>query len=291
VRTLLRLSMVVMLVGAFAAVPASAAHAADEPRVLVLTTGHGDAETVEFALERLEMEARRWNFDLVEGEPADVEELAGFDVLMLLDTEGDIFDAGQEAAVEAFVDGGGGLVATHSAAATEPEWDWWREALGATAAGAPVMPAAERTIEFDGDSPITEGLDEDLEVVERWYYFSPEPGEPGHRVLASMDSGDPVAWNSTEARVFYSVAGGEHDTWGERDFLQLLRQAIWWAAGEEGAMVQHTADAAPRWPYTLTFVLFVAAVAGGGSIAVWRLDRAEAARIAEATADREATAA
>ncbi len=288
-RTLLRLSLAVMLAGASAAAPASAAHAADEPRVLVLTAGHGDAETVDFAIERLGMEARRWNFALVEGEPADVEDLAGFDVLMLLDTEGDIFDAAQEAAVEAFVEGGGGLVATHSAAATEPDWAWWNAALGATAAGAPVTPAAKRSIAFDEGSPITEGLDEDLEVSERWYYFSPEPGESGQNVLATMESGDPVAWNSTELRLFYSVAGGEHETWGERDFLQLLRQAIWWAAGEEGAMVQYSADAAPEWPYTLTFALFVAAVAGGGSIAVWRLDRAEAARLGQG-AEREAAA-
>ncbi|WP_035697101.1 ThuA domain-containing protein, partial [Glycomyces tenuis] len=267
-RTLLRLSLVVLLVGASALAPASAAHAADEPRVLVLTAGHRDAETVDFALERLAMEARRWNFQLVEGEPADVADLSGIDVVMLLDTEGDIFDAGQEAALQDFVEGGGGLVATHSAAATEADWTWWSEALGATPAGEAVEPAVEKKVSFNAGSPITEGLDEELEATERWYYFDPEPGETGQNVLATVDTGDPAAWNSQDLRVFYSVAGGDHETWGERDFLQLIRQGIWWAAGEERAMVQNIEDTAPQWPYTLTFILFVAAVAGGGSIAV-----------------------
>ena len=283
-RTLLRLFLIAGLAGASALAPVQAAHAADEPRVLVLTAGHGYGETVEFALERLGMEARRWNFVLVEGEPADVEDLSGIDVVMLLNTEGAVFDERQEAAVREFVEGGGGLVATHSAALTGPDWAWWHETLGATATGPPIEPAVQKAVDFNAGSPITEGLTDELELTERWYYFDPEPEQD---VLATLDSGDPVAWNSPELRVFYSVAGGEHGSWGERDFLQLIRQAIWWAAGEARAMTQNTADAAPPWPYTLSFIMFVGAVAGGGSIAVWRLDRTESARIAEASQARE----
>ena len=275
-----------MLVGASALGPASAAEAADEPRVLVLTTGHGDDETVDFAIERLGMEARRWNFELVEGRPADVADLSGIDVVMLLDTEGEIFDAEQEAAVQEFVEAGGGLVATHSAAVTEPEWDWWHQTLGATVSGDPIDPATKQPISFTTGSPISEGLDDDVDLTERWYYFDPAPNDTQYTVLATMESGDPVAWASNDLRVFYSVPGGEHRSWGERDFLQLIRQAIWWAAGEQGQMVQNADDAAPNWPYTLTFILFVVAVAGGGSIAVWKLDRTELARTPEA--EREA---
>nr|WP_277605626.1 ThuA domain-containing protein [Glycomyces sp. L485] len=284
----MRLCAVGMLVCASTLAPASAAHAADFPRVLVLTEGHSDGETVEFALERLEMEARRWNFELDEGEPADVEDLSGVDVVMLLDTEGDIFDAGQESAVQTFVEGGGGLVATHSAAVTEPDWAWWHETLGASATGEPVSPATKESISFNAGSPITEGLDKDEELTERWYYFDPEPAETDQNVLATLDSGDPVAWNSPDLKVFYSVAGGEHGSWGERDFLQLIRQAIWWAAGEQGELVHNVEDAAPNWPYTLTFIMFVVAVAGGGSIAVWRLDRTEIAPASEQGAEKSA---
>ncbi|WP_199040380.1 ThuA domain-containing protein [Glycomyces salinus] len=274
-RIVLRLTLVAVLACVSALAPAAAAGAADQPRVLAVTAGNVDAETAQYALERLHMEARRWQFELVEGEPSDLADLGGFDVVMLLNTSGDILDAAERESVESFVEGGGGLVATNTAAVTEPDWTWWQEALGATALEPPVTPAHDEEVSFNAGNPITEGLDEDLELKESWYFFDPEPSEPESTVLARMESGDPVAWSSEEHRLFYSAAGGWFDTWGERDFLQLVRQGIWWAAGETGPMEQFTGDAAPPWPYTFTFILFVLAVAGGGSIAVWRLDRAE----------------
>jgi type 1 glutamine amidotransferase len=281
VRTLLRLCTIVALACAPAFAP-SAAFAAGGPQVLVLTTGNEAPDVAEYAVERLQMEARRWNFTLIEGEPDDLEDLDGIDVVMLVNTGEDPLDEAQQAALHSFVSGGGGFVATNSAAASEPDWAWYQEMLGATALTPPAEPAFEQEVSFNAGSPITDGLDDDLKVNERWYSFDPEPAQPDFTVLAQLDSGDPVAWNSESHRVFYASPGGAGKTWGDRDFLQLMRQGIWWAAGEEGELVQNSDDAAPAWPYTLTFVLFVVAVAGGGSIAVWRLDRAEAAKEASA---------
>ncbi|WP_133884380.1 ThuA domain-containing protein [Glycomyces sp. NRRL B-16210] len=281
-RTVLRLCMIVALACAPAFAP-SAALAAGGPQVLVLTTGNERQDVADFAVERLQMEARRWNFTLVEGDPEDLADLAGYDAVVFLNTGEGLLDEAQRASLRAFVEGGGGFVATNAAAASEPDWDFYQEMLGATVVTPPSEPRTEQTVGFESGSPITDGLD-DLEVTERWYYFDPEPDEEGFTVLARLESEDPVAWSSDEHAVFYASPGGEGDTWGDRDFLQLMRQGIWWAAGERGALVQNTEDAAPSWPYTLTFVLFVVAVAGGGSIAVWRLDRAEAAKAANAPA-------
>ncbi|WP_100446080.1 ThuA domain-containing protein [Glycomyces xiaoerkulensis] len=271
----LRRCLIVLLAFATVFAPAAAAHAADGPRVLVVTAGTGDAEVADYAVERLGMEARRWNFELVEGGPGDLDDLSGIDVVMFLNTSGDILGPDRQETLRSFVEGGGGLVGTHSAAVTEPDWPWWDETLGASAIDPPTDPASKQNLSIASESPITSGIDEDLELTERWYYFDPQPSESDAQVLAQMDSEDPAAWTGPDHNVFYSVPGGAHDTWGERDFLQLIRQAIWWAAGESREMVQYTGDAAPTWPYTLTFVVFVAAVAGGGSIAVWRLDSAE----------------
>lgn len=275
--------MIVALACAPALAP-SAAFAAGGPRVLVITTGNDAQDVADYAVERLHMEARRWNFTLVEGEPEDLADLDGFDVVMFLNTGEDPLDEAQQAALHSFVSDGGGFVATHSAAASEPDWDWYQEMLGATALSPPSDPAAEQSVSFNSGSQITEGLDKDLKVTERWYYFDPQPEQPDFTVLAQLGSGDPVAWNSEVDRVFYASPGGAGKTWENRDFLELMRQGIWWAAGEEGALIQNSDDAAPAWPYTLTFVLFVVAVAGGGSIAVWRLDKAETANEAQADA-------
>lgn len=283
-RTLLRLCTIVALAcaPAFATVFVSpaAAFAAGGPQVLVITTGSDAQDVADYAVERLEMEARRWNFTLIEGTAEDLADLEEIDVVMFLNTGEDLLDESQQAAVQEFVEGGGGLIATNSAAATEPDWAWYQDVLGATAVTPPTEPAAKESISFNSGSRITEGLDDELEITERWYQFDPQPAQPDSTILAQLDSGAPVAWNNASLRVFYASPGGDGGTWGDRDFLQLIRQAVWWGAGEEGALIQNSADAAPAWPYTLTFVLFVVAVAGGGSIAVWRLDKAESAKAA-----------
>jgi hypothetical protein len=282
VRTLLRLCTIVALACAPAFVP-SAALAAGGPRVLVVTTGNTAQDVADYAVERLQMEARRWNFTLIEGTPEYLADLDTIDVVMFVNTGPDPLDDAQEASLHSFMESGGGFIATNSAATSEPDWAFYGEMLGTTAL-APAETETKEAVSFNAGSRITEGLDEELELTERWYAFDPEPGSPGSTVLAELGSGAPVAWNSERYRAFYAAPGGEGGTWGERDFLQLIRQAVWWAAGEEGALVQNSADAAPEWPYTLTFVLFVVAVAGGGSIAVWRLDKAETAKESEAPA-------
>lgn len=287
-RTLLRLCIVVALACAPAFAP-SAAFAAGGPQVLVVTTGNEAQDVADYAVERLQMEARRWNFTLIEGSPEDVADLGGIDVVMFLNTGPDLLDDAQQASLQTFVEGGGGFVATNSAAASATEWAFYQEMLGATVALPPTDPGSKESVSFNAGSPITDGLDEDLEVTERWYYFNPEPAAPDATVLAQLGSGDPVAWNSEAYNVFYASPGGDGGTWGDRDFLQLIRQGIWWAAGEQGVLVQNSDDAAPPWPYTWTFVLFVVAVAGGGSIAVWRLDKAETAKEAEAGGAPRAT--
>lgn len=272
-RTLLRLCTIVALACAPAFVP-SAAQAAGGPQVLVLTTGNDYQEVADYAVERLEIEARRWNFTITEGEPEDLEDLDDVDVVMFINTGEDVLDESQEASLRSFIVRGGGFVATNSAAASEPDWDFYQELIGATAL-APADESSEQSVSFNAGSQITDGLDEDIELTEYWYYFDPAPAQPESTILAQLPSGEAVAWNSESYNAFYASPGGTGDTWGDRDFLQLIRQGIWWAAGEESAMVQNSDDAAPAWPYTVTFVVFVVAVAGGGSIAVWRLDKDE----------------
>lgn len=276
-RTLLRLCTIVALACAPAFAP-SVAFAAGGPQVLVITTGNAAQDVADYAVERLEMEARRWNFTLIEGTAEDLADLEEIDVVMFLNTGEELLDEPQQAAVQEFVEGGGGLIATNTAVTTEPDWAWYREVLGTTAVGPPSDPATEEAISFNSGSRITEGLDEELKVTEQWYTFDPEPAQPDSTVLAQLGTGAPVVWNHASLRVFYAAPGGDGNTWGDRDFLQLIRQAVWWGAGEESALVQNSDDTAPAWPYTLTFVLFVVAVAGGGSIAVWRLDKAESAK-------------
>jgi type 1 glutamine amidotransferase len=257
-----------------AAFAPSAAFAAADVRVLVLTTGTAERYVAEFAIERLEMEARRWNFDLVEGGPEDLEDLSGFDVVMFLNTGSSILDASQRDALEAFMAAGGGFVATHSAVASAPGWDFYTDLIGAT--GVPIGDyASSAELRFEAGHPVAAGIDKDIDVREVWYTYDRDPTDEGAEMLARIGT-EPGAWANESNRSVYSAAGGSRDIWTKREFLQLMRQAIWWASGTSAPMRQNTESVAPSWPYPLAFGLFVGAVAVGGLKALWGLAREDA---------------
>lgn len=56
--------------------------------------------------------------------------LAQFDVIVLINTSGDIFTDDQQEAFQRFIQAGKGFVGVHSAAYTEYEWPWYGKLIG-----------------------------------------------------------------------------------------------------------------------------------------------------------------
>lgn len=59
------------------------------------------------------------------------ENLAKYDVIILMSTTGTIFNDAQKAAFQKFVQSGKGVVGIHSATDTEYEWPWYNQMIGA----------------------------------------------------------------------------------------------------------------------------------------------------------------
>jgi type 1 glutamine amidotransferase len=59
------------------------------------------------------------------------ENLGRYDAVIWLSTTGDVLDAGQQAAFERYIRGGGGYVGVHAAADTEYDWPWYGKLVGA----------------------------------------------------------------------------------------------------------------------------------------------------------------
>src|SRR3546814_14571189 len=75
-----------------------------------------------------------WSSDVCSSDLAAVftrERLARYRVVVFASTTGDVLDAAQEAALRAFVEGGGGFVGIHAAADTEYGWPWYETLVGA----------------------------------------------------------------------------------------------------------------------------------------------------------------
>ncbi|BCB91628.1 Crp/Fnr family transcriptional regulator [Phytohabitans suffuscus] len=116
-------------------------------------------------------------------DPRALEDLAGADAVVFLNTNGEVLTGAGRAALEAYVRGGGGFLGVHSAAATEYGWPFYGDLLGARFDKHPAVQPA--TIEVsDPDHPSTAHLPAAWPRVDEWYDFR---SRPDARVLLRLD--------------------------------------------------------------------------------------------------------
>jgi type 1 glutamine amidotransferase len=172
-------------------------------------------------------------------------QLAIYQVVIFLNTTGDILDDQQQAAFERFIRRGGGFVGVHSATDTEYDWPWYHELVGAYFTSHPaIQPAAIDVV--DRRHPSTRGLPSRWERTDEWYNFRSALG-PDVAVLATLDetsysggtmgANHPIAWYHAYdgGRAWYTALGHTTESYAESLFLDHLLGGILWAAGEEAS--------------------------------------------------------
>lgn len=166
--------------------------------------------------------------------------LAGFHAVVFLSTSGDVLDEAQRAALEAYVDGGGGWVGVHAAADTEYGWPYYGRLAGAWFRGHPHIQQAT-IVNEDRTHPATAHLDETWTRTDEWYDYRASP-RPGVTVLQTLDEDSysgggmgadhPITWCHAQGagRAFYTGLGHTIESYGEPGFRALLLGAVRWAA-------------------------------------------------------------
>jgi len=166
--------------------------------------------------------------------------LEKFDVVIFLNTTGDVFNAGQERAFESFIKRGGGFIGLHSASDTEYEWDWYGRLVGAYFKTHPEIQEADVHIE-DAKHPTMIGLPKIWRRKDEWYNFRTNPRKKVHVLAtiseASYRGGDmgndhPIIWcqEFEGGRSWYCAMGHTKETFREPLFMDMLRKAILWTA-------------------------------------------------------------
>jgi cytochrome c len=227
-------------------VPAATPAAAPEPRILVFskTAGFRHA-SIPVALRAVRELGAQAGLAVDTTEDAGVfsdANLARYAAVVFLNTTGDVLDAGQQAAFERFIRGGGGYAGVHSASDTEYEWPFYGGLVGAYFRNHPQIQRA--TIEVvDARHPSTAGLPRRWTRTDEWYSFArPPAGEV--RILArldetSYDPGDgamgahPIAWSHEYqgGRAWYTGLGHTDESYAEPLFRRHLLGGIRYAAG------------------------------------------------------------
>ena len=205
------------------------------------------------ALKKLAKE-KNWTFYATEDSTVfSPENLKRFDVVVFVQTSGDILGEAEKNAFHDWVEGGGGLVTIHGGTLTEKNWPWFVDAVGGIFVGHPPVQKGKLIIE-NSDHPATSFLTDSVWVLEdEWYSFDRNP-RANVNVLISIDEssydvldnksvkatklcmGDhPLVWtkNVGRGRVFQTALGHVSELYQDPLFIQHLSGAIYWASGQE----------------------------------------------------------
>ncbi len=166
--------------------------------------------------------------------------LLNINVVVFLNTTGDILDPSQQDALEAFVRRGGGWVGVHSASDTEYDWPFYQTLVGAPFRSHPAIQKATVMVE-NAAHPATKHLPATWIRTDEWYNFKTNPRsdvtvllkldetsyQPGN---GAMGADHPAAWSrSVEGgRSFYTALGHTDESWSEPDFIKHVIGGILW---------------------------------------------------------------
>jgi type 1 glutamine amidotransferase len=175
--------------------------------------------------------------------------LSQFQVVLFLNTTGDIFDSAQQKVMERFIESGKGFVGIHSASDTEYDWEWYTKLVGRMFHIHPAIQTARLNI-LDNSFPGLQGFTGNKLWTDEWYEFGPEKIS-GLNYIMSVDEtsynpkvnwGDkkgegmgklhPVAWyhDYDGGRSFYMALGHLPTCFSDAGFLNFLYAGIYWAA-------------------------------------------------------------
>ena len=231
----------------------SAAQGQKQFKALIVTTTNGwHHESLHSGVIALKEMASRNFFDAVLFEdPGSFNDkfLQQFQVVIFLNTTGDILNPEQQKVFEKFIQSGKGFVGIHSASDTEYDWEWYTRLVGRMFHIHPVVQTAKLQV-VDSSFPGLQGFKDGKLWTEEWYEFSEAKTNELHNILAvdestynpkvqwgakkgeGMGKLHPISWyqNFDGGRSFYTALGHLPTNFSNEAFLNHLYAGILWAA-------------------------------------------------------------
>jgi hypothetical protein len=179
--------------------------------------------------------------------------LENYQVIIFLNTTGDILNEEQQKAVEKFIQAGNGFVGIHSASDTEYNWEWYTKMVGMMFKIHPLNQTAYLNV-VDNNFPGMERFPKRLLWTDEWYEFGelksnnlkylvtvdektykPEV-KWGRNEGKGMGAVHPISWYQyyDGGRSFYTALGHIPATFSDQTFLDHLYGGIYWAATGRG---------------------------------------------------------
>lgn len=158
--------------------------------------------------------------------------LAKYDGLIIYANH-EVLPKEQEEALKAFVEGGKGLIPLHSASGCFRNSEWYIKTIGGQFASHKT--GIFKNVILKADHPIMKGIGE-FETFDETYVhknLNSDITVLGERVEGNHR--EPYTWIRTEGkgRIFYTAYGHEDKTWTNIGFLDLVRNGVLWALGDQ----------------------------------------------------------
>jgi cytochrome c len=246
-------TLALLVVSALAAAAAADSAWAANPRVLVFskTAGYRHASIPAGIAAIRELGAKN-GFDVTATEDDNLFSAAGlapYSAVVFLLTTGDVLDAGEQAAFEAWYRAGHGYVGVHSASDSERDWPWYGRLVGAWSSGHPEIQTATIDVAAPRDDS-TSTLPARWTREDEWYGFLTNPRANGVRVLLTLDESSyqasdwsmgadhPIAWSHAldGGRGWYTAGGHTEASYTEPLFVGHLLGGIQYALAAGGAV-------------------------------------------------------
>jgi cytochrome c len=184
--------------------------------------------------------------------------LKKYNVIVFLNTTGDVLNDGQQLEMNRWVQAGGGFVGIHAAADTEYEWPWYGELVGAYFNGHPNDPNVRDAIVkvVDKNHESTKHLPAEWKRTDEWYNYKDIKAEIN--VLLNLDEksyqggtngeNHPIAWyrDFDGGRSWYTGLGHTNEAYQDEAFLQMLWGGIQYAAGPGTEVNYNNSRVAPE---------------------------------------------
>ena len=219
---------------------------AQEKEVLVFHKTEGwHHESIPTGIKAIKELGEENSFGLTETDDAGAfteEQLKKFDLVLFLNTSGNVLDEHQQKAFRDYMENGGNFFGIHAAADTEFEWEWYGELVGAYFVDHPAI--QEATVKVMAPiHPTVAHLPTTWKRTDEWYNY--RNINPAMEVLLLLDEESyeggknegfhPIAWYRElkgGGRTVYTGGGHTEESYSEVNFREHLLQCILFAMGD-----------------------------------------------------------
>ena len=228
------------------AVPALSQHSNKEAAMLIFSKTEGFRHaSIPEGIQAFKELARQKGIAAVHSENAHYfhpDSLSKFNLVVFLNTTGNILDNRQQQHLEEFIANGGGFIGLHSAADTEYDWPWYGKLVGAYFESHPPVQEASLSV-VNNNHSTTAFLPDQWVRTDEWYNY--KDINPDIKVLLNLEeatyeggkngASHPISWYQdfkSGGRMFYTGGGHTKESYEEPLFRQHLAGGIDYVLGD-----------------------------------------------------------